>query len=363
MHEGRRGLGGLRLRGVGARSRLSGAALALLGLASLGACSSAQDPEREPLRSTFNGLELDAQEPWTEYSFTVLGHPRGAKDRPSPNAVLREHVGRLTANGARFVVALGDLYFAATEPRIQEFRDWVETSIDVPFFNAVGGHDIGIFEGDPGPGRPNYEQAFGPFWFDFVLGSELFVFLDLQSWEHTIGGEQRAYFDRVVKRAVHDDSIQNVFVFTHKVFWSYNNPAMPDVFRYRHPVKVAEDYDHFEKQIRPPLEWVAEQGKHVYLMAGDIGGTTAHLQMYYHRDQHLTYVATGMGVPWRDGFVEVSVKNGEVTMKAVSFKTGEAGPIEIFDNTFWREFYQGNPELAARAVPEYFWKKPDEKKN
>ena len=268
--------------------------------------------------------------------------------------VLREHVDLLTVKGARFVVALGDLYWKPTEPRLQEFRQWVQTNVHVPFFNAVGNHDVG------GRGRAdnyaaNYAAAFGPLWFDFALGSELFVFLDLENLNHELGKDQWSLFRRAMKRAADDDAIRNVFVFTHKLVWSYNNPEMPAVFSYRHPVRVEEDYDYFAKHMKPVLVSVAKQGKNVYLMAGDIGGSAAHLQMFYHRDEHLTYVATGMGYPSRDGFVEVSLKNGNVSMQAISFETGQAKPIEVYDNIFWTEFYEENPEWALKALPEY-WK-------
>ena len=313
----------------------------------------AQAAPGEPIRSTFNGLELDPDLAWDSYSFAVVGHIRGPDHTPSPNASIRADIGRLLATEPEFVLALGDLYVDTVGARMQEFRDWVEEEVDVPFFNAIGGHDsMPGFEG-----KAAYEAEFGARYFDFTLGSEMYLFLDFQESAHAMAAEQWAYFEDAVARAEGDEAIENVFVLSHKLIWSYHNPEMGAVFQYRHPLRIADDYDFYATRLRPALEPLAAQ-KNVYFLAGDIGGTPSHLQMFYQRDETFTYVATGMGpAPQRNNFVRVTVDAGEVSFEVHSLMTGEVTNIERYDLASWEEFYATHPENAAMAIPEYFYEK------
>ena len=310
---------------------------------------------RQTHRSYFNDLELDPSEEWDSYSFLLMGHLRSNPDVPSPNETLRLHASRLMEADPDFVVAMGDLYSNLSEHNTEEFKSWVADSVDVPFFNAAGNHDIQVGgdlleDGTRTPrsiSREAYAEVFGPCYFDFTIGSEMFVFLDF-AIGYTFSREQFEYFKDVIKRARSNDAVRNVFVVTHKVVWSYRNPDMKSLFRYRHPVKPPGNPSYFATVMRPILLPLAKK-KDVYLLAGDIGGGSMYLQMYYHRDEDFTYVATGMGMVPRDCFVDVSVNEGVVTMKAVILTTGESVPVEHFGNDHWDEFYRTHPAEATAA--------------
>lgn len=334
------------------------AALPLAGFPIFAGCGAGavERPAPTPIRSTFNGLELDPGGPWSEYTFAVIGHIRGGREGPQPAPTLQDHVGRVTAIEPRFVVCLGDLFHRADPEMMAGFRAWTEASVPVPFFNAVGNHDIQV-GGAPladGTVTPRsydhapYVREFGPTWFEFTLGSELFVFLDLEYRGFKMEADQLAWFEEVVERATDDDSLRNVFFFSHKVVWSYHDPRMDALFRYRHPVPVPDHYSFYADRMKPLLVELAAD-KDVYLFAGDIGGGYKHLQMYYHRDEHFTYVATGMGAPPRDCFVEVNVADGAVTMRSIRLESGKASRVESHGNEAWEAFYRKHPKHAEAA--------------
>ena len=323
---------------------------------------SCQEVASEPLTSTFNGVELDTRSSSDEYSFVVIGHLRSNPDRQGPARSLRENVARLNATQPRVVIGLGDLYYNTNSDHLNEFRDWTKANLAAPFFNAVGNHDIQIGadlmpDGSMSPRvyvTESYVKEFGPTYFDFTIGSELFLILDFETRGYVLAGEQLDYFHDVVRRAAEDDSIRNVFVFSHKVFWSYNRPALEPVFRYRHPVPVEKTYDVFDATVKPAL-FPLTKTKRVYLFAGDIGGGHQYLQMYYHQDDDFTYVATGLGAYPRDCFVKVSVNDGKVELTTVILTTGEEWPCSRFDNAHWEAYYAEHAEDGAavdRLAPE-----------
>lgn len=327
------------------KSRFWGRALWLAGLWCLSAAASSSPPAdcRAPvLESCFNRLALDPGADWRQYRFVALGHIRTAPNKPGPNPNLRQNVARLLADDPAFVVSLGDLYYQLRDDSVAAIRRWVSDNIPVPFFNAVGNHDT---QSPTGQDPARYARAFGSPSFEFTLGSELFLFLDLGATSGLSAGEAGRLRDRLAL-AAKDSAIRNIFLLSHRVFWSYHNPAMAPVFRYRHPVKPPPDYRFFLDELKPLLEAMPED-KRTFLMAGDIGGGRKYLQTFYHRDGNITYIATGMGNRQRDGFITVSIEEGEVSLQHTTLATGQVSPLDDYGLDYWTTFYRDNPDLAA----------------
>ncbi|MCB1688492.1 MAG: metallophosphoesterase [Halioglobus sp.] len=326
-------------------------------LLSWSASSSAATCQEIPYKSCFNQLAVNPEGDWSDYSFVVVGHLRSSPGIYEPNKVFRSNLERLFGDDPAFVIALGDLYYNLKEEGLTKLKAWVSEHIPVPFFNAVGNHDTQIGD-DPLPDGTRtpashdidrYEQEFGEANYHFRLGSELFIFLDTGRVPIVSGKD----WDRVkalLANAATDDSIKNIFVLSHKVFWSYNNdnPAMAALFRYRHPIKPPPNYRFFLGDLKPLLESLAAN-KHIFLISGDIGGGRKYLQTFYLEEPDMTYVATGMGNTPRDSFVNVSVKAGVVSLENINFSTGEKSAMENFGYEYWESFYRENPEYAAKA--------------
>jgi hypothetical protein len=300
--------------------------------------------QQQVYRSCFNQLAVDPSGDWSHYSFVVLGHIRTGPKKTGPNSNLQENVQRLFVDNPAFVVALGDLYYSITDASVAAIRSWVSQNIPVPFFNAVGNHDT---QTELGQDTQRYAGEFGNPGFNFILGSELFIFLE-NGATPVLSIEQIRHLKGLLARAAEDSAIRNIFILTHQVFWSYYNPAMKPVFRYRHPVKPPANYRFFLDELKPLLESMPGD-KRVFLMAGDIGGGKKHLQTFFHREAPITYIATGMGSRNRDSFVTVSIKDSEVSLKNTNFATGEVTSLEDYGLDYWVKFYRDNPELAAAA--------------
>jgi hypothetical protein len=306
-------------------------------------------------QSCFNQRVIDPADDWSNYSFVVLGHLRSGPTGPVPNRNLQENVQRLFVDDPAFVFALGDLYYSITEARLAEIKLWVSQNIPVPFFNAVGNHDTltepeSLPDGSvtlAGQDTKRYAREFGDPNYDFTLGSEMFIFLENGSTP-VLGEDQSRHLKNLLPRAAKDSSIKNIFLMTHQVFWSYYNPAMEPVFRYRHPVTLPENYRFFLDELKPLLESMPEE-KQIFLLAGDIGGGGKYLQTFFLRDGRITYIATGMGNKKRDSFITVSVKNGEVSLKNTNFMTGEVSSLNDYGLDYWINFYRDNPKFAAAA--------------
>ncbi len=318
---------------------------------------SADTCQEIPHQSCFNQLAVNPEDDWSDYSFVVVGHLRSRPGTYEPNQVMRSHVERLFGDDPAFVIALGDLYYNLKEEGLVAVKAWVSENIPAPFFNAVGNHDTQI-GADPLPDGTKtpashdverYEREFGETNYHFRLGSELFIFLDTGRVPIVSG----AAWDRVkalLADAAADDSLKNIFVLTHKVFWSYNNdnPAMEVLFRYRHPIMPPPNYRFFLDDLKPLLEPLSSS-KSIFLISGDIGGGRKYLQTFFLQEPDMTYLATGMGNTPRDSFVNVHVKSGVVSLENINFTTGESSAMENFGVEYWESFYRDNPELAAKA--------------
>tara|TARA_R110002049_G_scaffold70521_15_gene182153 strand:+ start:3735 stop:4787 length:1053 start_codon:yes stop_codon:yes gene_type:complete len=321
------------------------------------AAVAADDCREIPYKSCFNQLAVNPDGDWSDYSFVVLGHIRSAPGIYEPNKTLRNNVERLFGDDPAFVIALGDLYYNLKEQGLLQVQAWVSENVPVPFYNAVGNHDTQIGsdllpDGTRTPASHDidrYEQEFGEANYDFRLGSELYIFLDTGRVP-IVSGEAWERVRSLLADAATDDSLKNIFILSHKVFWSYDNdnPAMQALFRYRHPIKPPPNYRFFLGDLKPLLEPLADS-KQIFLISGDIGGGRKYLQTYFLEEPDITYVATGMGNTPRDSFINVQVKSGEVSLANINFTTGIVSPMEDFGPEYWETFYLENPDYAAKA--------------
>jgi len=89
-----------------------------------------------------------------------------------------------------FVIATGDLVFAAESATISQAKEWYDIysdsikNLDVPVFNMVGNHDVvGIsykkdISNEPGYNKEMYRDYFGPTYYSFDWGSYHCIILD-----------------------------------------------------------------------------------------------------------------------------------------------------------------------------------------
>ena len=131
--------------------------------------------QNDLLLSCFNQRAIDPNQDWSHYSFVALGHIRTGPKQQGPNRNLKRNFGRIFADEPAFVIALGDLYYSISEKSIANIKQWTSQNIPIPVFNAVGNHDTQTYSGHD---SALYASAFGNPSFDFILGSELYIFLE-----------------------------------------------------------------------------------------------------------------------------------------------------------------------------------------
>ena len=106
--------------------------------------------------SPFNDLTLSQAEKADSYSFEVGGHLYGASKNHNsvfPSSSFLGNIDRINSSNISFFVSLGDNFRRATEEHIVHFKSAVASRLKMPFFNAVGNHDV--------TNRERYEAHFG----------------------------------------------------------------------------------------------------------------------------------------------------------------------------------------------------------
>ena len=178
------------------------------------------------IQSQINGKILDCKEPPEEYSFLVCGHIYGSV---YPSASFLANIDMMNNTGAKFFVLLGDMLRISNEEHANNFKKSIAT-LRMPLFNAVGNHDVG--------NREFYENNYGRTYYDFIYGMTKFIFLDteLSTKDYQTSGEiignQLEYFTRACEEALKNPDIKNVFIFSHKLIWSVNNPDYQVVYKH-----------------------------------------------------------------------------------------------------------------------------------
>ena len=324
-------------------------------LVSIQASPYSTDGFRISSKSPLNGLTLDLDEEMGEYSFLLAGHLYGApENRRSvfPSSSFLANMDKINSIGARFFVSLGDNYRRANSVHIANYITSVASKLEMPLFNSVGNHDL--------TSRDLYEANFGKTYYHFAYNSELFVFLDSELDAGSITGDQLDFLLHIAQSAIENPDIRNVFIFSHKLIWSVNNPDYRIVFDHLNARSGYTDTDNFENDIKPILTDLSEH-KAVYWVSGDIGCSWS-LSLFFEKDRNsnVTYIATGIGDTERDAILQVNVsKSGdEVAFTPISLTGQELQPMEYYGVDYWESHFGAEAEDGKRLrmfKHKYFW--------
>ncbi|MFC1716540.1 metallophosphoesterase family protein [Candidatus Poribacteria bacterium] len=313
----------------------------------------------EGIESPLNGLTLDLNEKSEEYSFLLAGHLYGSPDNrfsAFPSSSFLANIDRINSIGSKFFISLGDNYRRADDAHISSYKASVTSKLNMPLFNSAGNHDL--------TDRNLYEQNFGDTYYHFAYNHELFVILDSELNAGEIIGDQLNFFLDVIRNAINTPEINNVFILSHKLIWSVNNPDYQIVFQHLNARSGYADNYNFKSEIEPTL---IELSKHrsVYWISGDIGCSWS-LPIFYQKDQNsgVTYIATGIGDTVEDAILQVNVaKSGdEVTFIPVSLTGQEMQPVEHYGLEYWKEHFDAKvsePKWTEKWLRilrhRYFW--------
>ena len=229
------------------------------------------------------------------YSFVVAGHTYGTPGidnvgfHPPFKAKFTYIQGRPEIE---FVVLTGDVI-----PSESDSKDWDEIDadieeLDIPFYIAVGNHDI--------ENRPLFENRYGSTYYEFIYKNDLIIVLDpnIDCWD--ISGDQLLFLQNAVESNYRD--VDNIFVFFHQLLWQEPNNIyqnlMPNSYLDR------KDNINFWTVIEPIFNALPNE---VYFFSGDLGATAKGSKIAYDHYDNISLIGSGMGYTYGENFVVVNV--------------------------------------------------------
>jgi len=291
----------------------------------------------EDIKSPFNSLTLSINKNVGDHSFFVAGKIFGSvydcstSVFPAPSVIASIDI--VNSSSVDFFVSLGDIYGRPSLLNIQNFNKSFASKINMPFFNAVGNHEM--------ENRALYEYYYGKeTYFDFIYGQEAIVFINTELSINIKVKQLIKYLRETLQSYAKDSNIKNVFIFGHKLIWSIDNPDYQMIFSYL-GVRGRNEYllinYNFKYEIEPYLIKLSQKGKNVYWFSGDV---PSHHPFFYAKDPHhnIRYIATGIQDNINDAIIKVNInKSGEVTMEPISLTGKKLLPIESYNAEYWRQ--------------------------
>ncbi len=243
-----------------------------------------------------------------EYSFFIAGHTYGDPDKKSNNRGLhkpfKDKIDFL--NDQKKMMhgfLLGDVVW------VKNF--WKAAEADIALFNMP----IHISRGNHDGELDYFEEKFGKSYKKFFVNNDLFIVLDLNLDHWNITGDQLTFLKNALR--IEGKKAENVFIFSHQVLW-YHRGKFPKLAP--NSLQHKSRWTNYWPQIEPLL---AKLDKPVFVFSGDVGAFSMErqkkkhiIEYFYHEENNITYIASGMGGRVRDNIVIIDVYND----KSVDFR-------------------------------------------
>ena len=281
-----------------------------------------------------------------DYSFVLLGHIYGsqqAKNSVYPSSSLLANIDLIDDFSNSFVVSLGDMVINPSKDNFSNLKMSLLDKISIPFFNAVGNHDIND------TCRNSYEENFGKTFFYFKIHSEIFIFLDTELNQDSTKNDQYKFINKVFKTLDNDHSIKNVFVFTHKLLFA---EVVDEFIILKKNVNNRRGYSsqvELANLIFSSLISISKK-KNTFWCAGDVG-TNRNLPLFYEEDDKtgIKFIATGLGDTNSDAFVKVEVKSGLVNSFPISL-TNKKIAFNGYGIKDWNEYFKPKERSIIKKI-------------
>jgi hypothetical protein len=293
------------------------------------------DTNLNKLKST----NLDA----SSFKFFVGGHLYGS---PSPSLYLSSsllrNINEIKSQKAGFFISMGDIIQHSYSPDAIEFqyddiRDFVR-SIDIPFFNSPGNHDL--------HSDKDYIDNFSQKYFSFRVGKNLFLIFDSESKECGNDKSMINYFsDKLLN--VNSSNTSNIFFISHQPLWASNKHELKNILHYfnlKQRLNKCESFsDNFLKQMN------LKSDLNIYYLSGDVGcrnyslGDVPILKFsnFYHTDNNssnITYLANGLCENEDDNLLLINVQNDNVQINIFPLGSPTSMAIEDYNVDYWKNF-------------------------
>lgn len=220
------------------------------------------------------------------YSFFVAGHTYGNPVNYQEGlypAFVNQIPELNTQYDFEFGVFAGDFVPSPT----QNYIDAALTDIakfDHPIHIAAGNHDRGDL----------YLEYFKEYYYTFKKDRTQFIFLSPTDWN--IEGDQLIFFKEVLNGLSTD--VDYVFIIVHElIWWSPENKFGKIKINWIGNYPGSSNY---EEEVKPLLTGLNQS---IYFIAGDLGAGHTVSPYMYHKEDNITYIATGMGGGKEDNFL------------------------------------------------------------
>jgi hypothetical protein len=290
--------------------------------------------------SPFNKLPVVVNDD-NNYSFLVGGHFHGSSFNVSgfPAASLLANIETLNSDSASFLISTGDL-FLDIRNNIPTYQRSFFNKLKIPLLNAVGNHDV---SGDV------YNTNFGKTWFQFVIGTELFIVLDAEINDGSIKGEQLKFLTDALETNCHESSaIKNVFIFSHRPIWTDGNEKLSTIFLDN---TQADFGTNFKSDILPIVKKYSSKTA-LYWFSGSLGANAPASFFYYKDDNKITYIQSAIRDLPRDGIIQVNILSSKVSFETISFTEQQMPKLENCGLNLWSNASKEEP-FNYRLIPLY----------
>ncbi|MBL4704542.1 MAG: hypothetical protein JKY54_08470 [Flavobacteriales bacterium] len=192
----------------------------------------------------------------------------------------------------------GDFLLHATEKNWDEV-DSVTNNWDVEINYVAGNHDVGD--------RTLFRKRHAETNRTFVLENNLYVIWDLNSSGWLVNESHWTLIEGAIQKR--GTSFNNIFIFTHQLFYFNNGPALGNTIPNSWDGK-APNLNFFESY----LEKIASIDSDFYFFCGDVGALKNNCEPggFIYNNLHIIY--SGMGSGHADNFISVTLLNDSVTL-------------------------------------------------
>jgi len=246
-------------------------------------------------------------------TFAVAGHVYGNSDHYTHSiypSFLKKFREDDAARNFDYLFLTGDVVYDTTFST-SKFVEAQLDSLNISWFIAQGNHDLQTLFDKKLNDRSDVDMNLIRY-----RKNEFLVFnTSKPGW--SIGKDEMLMLKHYLSN-VNPDSTDNIFVFTHQLWWERNTPHTFELYSIRpNSFALYDGPSDFWKDVFPSFD---STGIETWFFAGDVGADEK-LESYY-EDQHnqFHFYASGMGGGKADNYLIVEVyQNGHVDIERVNF--------------------------------------------
>ena len=279
---------------------------------------------------SLNEAPLNIAKAGTFSRLLVAGHIYGsphAEDRNSiPAQTLIDALPLLGELQPDLFISLGDMVYVPSEQAFKKLDEAFLSQITFPLINAPGNHDLS-------EGRGLYESHFGQTFFYAKYLTSQVVILDTELANCYVVGRQKKMLREAIEVALHDEDIDYIFVFLHKLIFLDQSPSLRGETNGNCYFRT--NYDDIREEILLP----AALEKPVYLVAGDVGAFGGNLSPFYAQDGENQFytIAVGLGNAAEDALLQIDFYPEKPEFQLISLAEKEFLPLENYTPEYWSE--------------------------